>query len=234
MGGVQAPLAPIIRPRSRVAVTTPVTPAIIGYVDTLTARPGDTVSLRISVLDRARRYRAGPVRLISGETGPRGPGLKEEAIATNIDGEHDGETQYTDAGSYAIVETLPALSGPVELGLLVRPGHLSGELQTLMALGPIRLVLDEAGAAAPVVGNDIVSSARPLPGQMWHRIPPPYHPARGPATASSAPPPQPPAEREAAVTRHVRSGIVARGPLLFAAEQVAAGRPVRPSTRQLP
>ncbi len=185
------------------------------------------------MLDPARRYRAGLVRLISGETGPRGPGLKEEAIATNIDGEHDGETQYTDAGSYAIVETLPALSGPVELGLLVRPGHLSGELQTLMALGPIRLVLDEAGAAALVVGNDIVSSARPLRVQMWHRILATYDPASGAATVSSAPLPGPHAEREAAVTRHVGSGIVARGPLLFAAEQVAPGRTVRHFTGKL-
>ncbi len=139
-------------------MTAPATPAVIGYADALTARPGDSLSLRISVLDPARRYRAGVVRLLSGETGPRGPGLKEEAIATNIDGEHDGETQYTDAGSYAIVELVPALAGTVELGLLVRPGHSSGERQTLMALGPLCLVLDEAGAAALVVGGDIVST----------------------------------------------------------------------------
>src|SRR5260221_7042907 len=124
MGGVQGALAQFVGPRPRFAVPSPATPAVMGYVDTLTARPGDPVTLRISVLDPARRYRAGLVRLISGETGPRGPGLKEEAIATNIDGEHDGETQYTDAGSYAIVETLPALSGPAQLGLLVRPGVL--------------------------------------------------------------------------------------------------------------
>src|SRR6266852_1133996 len=131
MGGLQAPLAPIVRLRSRVAVTAPATPAVIGYADALTARPGDSLSLRISVLDPARRYRAGVVRLLSGETGPRGPGLKEEAIATNIDGEHDGETQYTDSGSYAIVEDLPALAGSVELALLVRPGVLGGRVQAL-------------------------------------------------------------------------------------------------------
>jgi len=142
--------------------TLPQTPAVIGYVDALTARPGDIVTLRISVLDGSRPYRAGLVRLISGETGPKGPGLKEEAIATNIDGEHDGETQYTDVGSYAIVDDLPALSGVVELALLARPGVASGAVQTLMALGPLRLVLDETGAAALVVGDATISTERPL------------------------------------------------------------------------
>ncbi len=214
-------------------MTAPATPAVVGYADALTARPGDTLSLRISVLDPARRYRAGLVRLLSGETGPRGPGLKEEAIATNIDGEHDGETQYTDAGSYAIVELLPALVGTVELGLLVRPGHSSGERQTLMALGPLCLVLDEAGSAALVVGDDIVSTAIPLRLQMWHRVLASYDPASGTASVSSAPLPGPHAEREAAASRRVAGGIVGRSPLVFAAEQIAPGRTMRHFTGKL-
>ena len=233
MGGVQATLARSRRQRAGPAVTVPQTPGVIGYVDALTARPGDTVTLRISVLGARRRYRAGLVRLISGETGAKGPGLKEEAIATNIDGEHDGETQYTDVGSYAIVEELPALSGAVELALLVRPGVSNGATQTLMALGSIRLVLDETGAAALVVGDETVSTARPLRLHWWHRIVATYDPASGNAHVASAPLPGPHAEREADASRRVKSGIVPAAPLLFAAERLAPGRTIRHFTGKL-
>ena len=234
MGGLQAALARPRRQRARAAVTTlPQTPAVIGYVDALTARPGDIVTLRISVLDGSRPYRAGLVRLISGETGPKGPGLKEEAIATNIDGEHDGETQYTDVGSYAIVDDLPALSGVVELALLARPGVASGAVQTLMALGPLRLVLDETGAAALVVGDATISTERPLRLNWWHRIAATYDPASGAAHVSSAPLPGPHADREAAASRHAPSGVVPTGPLLFAAEHIAPGRTIRHFTGKL-
>jgi N,N-dimethylformamidase len=213
-------------------MTVPQTPGVIGYVDALTARPGASVTLRVSVLDDSRRYRAGLVRLVSGETGPKGPGLKEEAIATNIDGEHDGETQYTDVGSYMIVEDLPALSGKIELTLLVRPG-LIGSIQTLMALGPLRLILDEAGAAALVVADATISTALPLRLQWWHRITATYDPASGDAHVASTPLPGPHADREAAVSRRVPVGIVPAAPLLFAAEHVAPGRTIRHFTGKI-
>src|SRR5882724_7596255 len=102
----------------------PMTPTVMGYVDALTARPGDAVTVRVSVLDPSRRYRAGLVRLLCGDARPRGPGPREEAVATSIDGEHEGVEQYTDVGSYAIVENVPPL-GAIALSLLVWPG-LSG------------------------------------------------------------------------------------------------------------
>jgi N,N-dimethylformamidase len=208
-------------------------PGVIGDVDALTARPGDTITLRISVLDGAARYRAGLVRLICGETGAKGPGLKEEAIASNIDGAHDGVAQCTDIGSYAIVETVPALDGVIELGLLVRPGLISGEIQTLMALGPLRLVLDAAGAATLVVGEETVATASPLRVQMWHRIVATYDPASGSAHVAAAPLPGSHADRPTEASRRVTSGIVPRGPLTFAAEYLAPGRTARHFTGKL-
>ncbi len=72
--------------------------------------PGDEVIVRVSVLDKTPRYRAELVRLICGETGPKGPGPKEEAIATTLAGEHDGREQPTNIGSYIVVESPPELS----------------------------------------------------------------------------------------------------------------------------
>jgi N,N-dimethylformamidase len=214
-------------------VTMPLTPGAIGYLDALTARPGETVILRVSVLDGSERYRAGLVRLISGETGPKGPGLKEEPIATAIDGEHAGSAQCTDAGSYVIVEALPALAGRIELTLLMRPGVVTGTVQTLMALGPLRLVLDAAGAAALVVGDATVSTAQPLRLQWWHRVTAGYDPATGEAHVASTPLPGPHADRDASASRRVASGIAASGPLLFAAELIAPGHTARHFTGKL-
>jgi hypothetical protein len=45
------------------------TPTVMGYVDALTARPGETVTVRVSVLDPSRRYRAELVRLVWSPTG---------------------------------------------------------------------------------------------------------------------------------------------------------------------
>jgi N,N-dimethylformamidase len=214
-------------------VTAPLTPGAIGYLDELTARPGETMTLRVSVLDGSNRYRAGLVRLISGETGPKGPGLKEEPIASKIDGEHDGAAQYTDAGSYAIIDTLPALRGRIELAVLVRPGVITGAIQTLMALGPLRLALDPAGAAALSVGDETISTPRPLRLQWWHRVTASYDPASGEARVSSQPLPGPHADRDATASQRMKSGVAASGPLLFAAEQIAPGRTARHFTGRL-
>ena len=70
---------------------------------------GDTV--RVLQIGGAPRELNGYSIELCGGTHVRATGdigsfriVREEAIASNIDGEHDGETQYTDAGSYVIVD----------------------------------------------------------------------------------------------------------------------------------
>src|SRR2546423_10831371 len=95
-------------------------PTVLGYADRLSVAPGETLIFRVSVLGGGTRYRAGLVRLLSPDTGPQGPGLIEEKVATPLDGEHDGFAQVTDSGSYAIVEGVPALDS-FTLSALVMP-----------------------------------------------------------------------------------------------------------------
>src|SRR5690348_11507817 len=82
VGGVPAPLANAGGTPAGADVTKP---GVVGYLDALYASPGDEIVLRVSVLDGGGRYRASLARLICGETGPGGPGLKEEAIGCAID-----------------------------------------------------------------------------------------------------------------------------------------------------
>lgn len=198
------------------------TPGAVGYVDSLYARPGDLVTVRVSVLDGAQRYRAELARLICGETGPKGPGLKEEIIASSIDGEHAGSEQPTPVGSYAIVDNLPRLEA-IALSLLAWPTLSGNGAATLVSLGPVRLILDAAGAAALMVAGEILSTGRPLRARAWSRIEARYDPATGAAEVSSTPVPGWHADSAASATGRIGGGARAAGPLLFAATPAEHG-----------
>jgi N,N-dimethylformamidase len=203
----------------------PLTPSVLGYVDSLTARPGEDVIVRVSVLDASRRYRAGLVHLLCGDARPKGPAPKEEGIPTAIEGEHEGVEQYTDAGSYAVIEEIPPL-GAVEIELLLWPSLPGAGIQVVVALGDLRVALDAAGAAALIIGEQILSTGHPLRARCWHRLSASYDPASGAARIRSEPFPgvHPNRPGEAAGTL---PGAALEGSLLFAAERAAAGRTAR-------
>ena len=63
----------------------PNTIPLIGYADRWSARPGETVAFKVSSRS-AEPYRARMVRVISADPNPAGPGIKEEAVASDIEG----------------------------------------------------------------------------------------------------------------------------------------------------
>jgi len=219
MGGLPPPLARAYRQGARSQVKMP---GVVGYVDALYARPGDLVTVRASVLDGSLRYRAELVRLISGETGPKGPGNKEEIVASSIDGEHPGSKQPTPVGSHAIVENLPRLEA-VSLSLLAWPTLPGRGIATLVSLGPLRLFLDASGAAALSVAGETISTGKPLRARAWTRIEARYDPATGEAEVSSTPVPGWHADHPASASGRLGGGARAQGPLLFAATPAADG-----------
>ncbi len=202
-------------------------PGVVGYLDALYASPGDEVVVRVSVLDGGGRYRASLARLICGETGPGGPGLKEESIPSPIDGEHDGAEQPVPIGSYAIVHAVPALDGVVELSLLVWPTQVRRGRQALLSLGPVRLLMDHpSGAAVLSVDGETLSTRRPMRSRAWHRIEASYDPATGAARIACTHFPGFHAEPPVAVDGHLKRGVRATGPLLIAAALDRDGRAV--------
>src|SRR6202023_2917842 len=80
---------------------------LVGYVDHLTAQPGDTVKFMVS--SQAPRYHVDIVRLIHGDTNPRGPGMKETVIDTPTNADYSGKRQTLPLGSYVTVPDNPAL-----------------------------------------------------------------------------------------------------------------------------
>src|SRR5262249_2774223 len=220
MGGFPAALGSARGPSAGAAVTG--TPGVVGYLDSLYASPGDEVVIRVSVLDGERRYRAELVRLISGETGPGGPGLKEESIPTALAGEYQGHEQPVPIGSCAIVDKSPPLQA-LELSLLIWPTLPGRGTQALMALGPLRLALDESGAVTLSVEGESLSTNTPLRRRAWHRIDARYDPATGAASVKSTPLPGSHADRPAEISGTLRRGVRATGPLMIAAAEGVDG-----------
>ena len=201
------------------------TPGVVGYLDSFTARPGEEITLRASVLDGSGRYRANLVRLISGETGPKGNGLKEEAIALDLPGEHAGFEQKVDLGSYAVIEQLPS-SNAIEMEVLVWPTLPGHAPQALMALGPVRLLLDATGAAAIEVAGQTLSTATPLRRRVWYRVRARYDPAMGEAEVASEPLPGLHADRPVSRSGPLPARVQPTAPLLLAAAGAPDGRSI--------
>lgn len=80
---------------------------LVGYADHLTAQPGDTVKFMVS--SQAPRYHVDIVRLIHGDTNPRGPGMKETVIDTPTNADYSGKRQTLPLGSYVTVPDNAAL-----------------------------------------------------------------------------------------------------------------------------
>src|SRR5256712_14107635 len=72
---------------------------VIGYADPLSVAPGEPIRFMVGTLDGPPRYRAEVVRLVCGDTGPGGPGLKTVRLPPSIEGAHDGTPQLVDAVS---------------------------------------------------------------------------------------------------------------------------------------
>ncbi len=73
---------------------------IMGYADRMSVNAGDEVNLMITA---SAPYDAQLVRLIHSDQSPEGPGFKEEELPADLNGEHAGQVQTWDAGSYVEV-----------------------------------------------------------------------------------------------------------------------------------
>ena len=78
---------------------------LIGYADRLSVAPGQTIRFHVST--DGPDYHLRIVRMLHGDTNPAGPGHKEQAIASTVEGRFHGRIQRAHAGSFAIVADHP-------------------------------------------------------------------------------------------------------------------------------
>ena len=107
---------------------------LIGYSDKFSVAPGEKLAFKVST-DLAR-YDVAIVRLIHGDENPAGPGFKEEAVPTPVNGSYPGRRQKIHCGSWLTVPDRPALRGINSLTLqawIFPTGTDRGERQGLIS-----------------------------------------------------------------------------------------------------
>ncbi|MFF0577677.1 N,N-dimethylformamidase beta subunit family domain-containing protein [Streptosporangium saharense] len=80
---------------------------VSGYPDRLSVQPGESVKFMVST--KSPTFRATMVRVTHGDADPRGPGLKEQVIASAVNKEYPGRYQTLPVGSYVTVPDDAAL-----------------------------------------------------------------------------------------------------------------------------
>lgn len=107
---------------------------LTGYVDRWSAVAGEVLNFHVS--SRTPEYRAQLVRLIHGDVNPDGPGLKEEVIASAIDGSYRGHEQAIPLGSCMRTETTPMLR-ELTFAAWIWPTLLDGAKQCVFSHGDL-------------------------------------------------------------------------------------------------
>ncbi|MET2828274.1 N,N-dimethylformamidase beta subunit family domain-containing protein [Mesorhizobium shangrilense] len=163
---------------------------LTGYTDRLSARPGQTLSFMVST--DAPLFKAEIVRLLHGDGDPRGPGRREFAIGTRVDGEYSGVEQKLFPGSCIIVADHPELrlSGDFTIFAWIRPTRLaSGEQVILSKQGRddagFELGLSDTGRLFLRLGAARIEGAAPVLEQRWLWVAARYDAATGSAGLST-------------------------------------------------
>ena len=164
----------------------PNTIPLIGYADRWSARPGDTVAFKVSSRS-AEPYRARLVRVISADPNPAGPGIKEEAVASDIEGSWPSQARDAALGSYARIPGARLEAEALTVSATVWPTLPEqggqGILSWLGEAGGIALVLDGGQGAslhvATANGVETVAVGKPLLPRAWYRVWASVDPATG-------------------------------------------------------
>jgi N,N-dimethylformamidase len=156
---------------------------ILGYCDRPSAAPGETLDVFVSCADEFETYTVDIVRLVHGDLDDRGPGFKEEVVATPANGEYPARSQATYAGSYALVGDRPELrvDGGFSVQALIWPTTPGAGRQGIVTKwsqedsAGWRLVIDEGGCAAlELSGADgtilALSSGELLVERCWYFV----------------------------------------------------------------
>ena len=79
---------------------------LTGYADRFGVNPGKTIRFHVNC-DGPKKYKVEIVKMINGDTNPRGPGLVEKTIKAKCNGEYDGRKQVIHSGSYGYAADKP-------------------------------------------------------------------------------------------------------------------------------
>ena len=142
---------------------------LIGYVDQLSGRPGDTLSFKVSS-QCEEDYDVQLVEIICADPNPAGPGIIHHEIDSTINGSYPSREQSFYPGSYAVTEhefefkdnesfTLAASFYPT------LPGQAE---QTIISVGNTALFINKNGQLSGKIGENVVTLAVPVKMKNWY------------------------------------------------------------------
>jgi N,N-dimethylformamidase len=149
---------------------------LAGYTDRLSVRPGERIGFHVHAAKG--QFDSQMVRLRHGDENPKGPGFRESAVPSAIDGRHEGAARTIDPGSCGIIEIAPPISAQsFTLGLWVWPTLPRKGIQGLVAgfggndRAWFELRLGETGAVEFLLNGAICTTEnRPLDPREWYFV----------------------------------------------------------------
>jgi N,N-dimethylformamidase len=150
---------------------------VTGYADRWSVKPGETIRFHIAT-DRPRPYTARVARVLCGDPNPAGPGYREIAMQSDLEGTHQGIAQPVVPGSFIEVAHLslphpsPEDGGALAFAITLFPTTKIDEVQPLLTLDsavPLAIGLRN-GAAFARIGDVEIACAKKLTERRWHDV----------------------------------------------------------------
>jgi N,N-dimethylformamidase len=166
---------------------------ITGYADKFSVHPGDTIKFFVNCNGPAE-YQAEIVKMIHGDTNPRGPGFIEEAIKADCNATYQGVKQEIYSGSYGFVADKPQFCvDSVTLQCWIWPTtpkthpkywkHGSQGLVTKWHDGKgYGLFLNAEGCIEFRVNDQVITTGATVRDHAWHFVAATFDAATGEAT----------------------------------------------------
>ncbi|XYI32402.1 N,N-dimethylformamidase beta subunit-like C-terminal domain-containing protein [Cupriavidus oxalaticus] len=145
---------------------------LIAYASRQSARPGETVGIKVSSAC-SRPYHADFVRLLSADPNPQGPGLRYEAVPAGFAGAYPSRVQAIESGSCCDIRLRQALPGQGwTFSIRVQPWLLDDAWQAIAAMsGEAELaVLANARETAIVFGSGQRLALPAMEVLRWYEI----------------------------------------------------------------
>jgi N,N-dimethylformamidase len=153
---------------------------LTGYADKFGVHPGETIKFYVNC-DGPKKYKAEIVKMINGDTNPRGPGFIEKPVSVSVNGEYTGKKQVIQSGSYGFVTDNPNFR--VESFTLqcwvwpttpkTHPKYWKHGAQGLLSKwtpsdGGYGLFINEDGCPELRINGERVTTGAPLRDHAWH------------------------------------------------------------------
>jgi N,N-dimethylformamidase len=141
---------------------------LIGYVDRISARPGEQIAVKVSS-QLGVPYDADLVHIIHADPNPAGPGMKIDPVAAAFAGSYPSRAQPVVPGSYAVADAPLAVPEGGSITLRVQPGLLK-QPQPVLALGDMVLQVAAEGARVVVGGEVCCAVPAPMLERRWYEL----------------------------------------------------------------